>query len=869
MTSEDATTSAQPTVTASPPTGSFSFTVPQPVIASTTGGSISAPTTTPTTKKARVLTTRDSRTTPSRDRRTSATVTPRNKASDFSPIPPRIGSDSDTKASLVSVVKSTTETCNGGTLYPPYTAFIERETNNDVPTVVHFVSITANYAYRNWSFEELRVSDYLAGRKYSTKASVQDEKPNQTLNSIFSSVPRSSSTLSSSTPPQTLFSFKSTSSVEESTTSMSSTPTSIAQPAVLSSEIKKSFPMFSAPASDGSTSSAPSDSTPLLSFKSKEGPNLETAQTNPTPTAPTAPLFSFNASEKKNMQPTPNPIPGFSLKVTPIMSTKSSPTPITSTPSCSIAAPSNIKPSENAKEFTASSAAKSMNPTPTPSFGRQPQSSPSNVKAPSSNYESILHSIDRLNVSDKQKEPSRVPSISEFLKASIVKPKGLRAHGMVLANQRTKSNFEESSFLGMLVDNAASGVEDDGVEAEEVFLNVHEPFCLVALGVQGAGKSHTMSVILENCLLSTRNQTSGSAADRGMIDVKEPMCALVLHYDQNPHSLCESTGLINPAAGMVEGVPRLLRERMTVLVSPSYFKQRRDFYGSYCDVRPLLFSWNSLSADHIKKLMRVDEEGNQLYMATLLELLRNYQRADRKPDFRAFLAEVKEASNAKNQEAPLIQRLNILQSFIIESEKNSHIRHHALDLGTLVQKGNLIVVDLTDPMLSASEVNGVFQLLVEKFRVAPLTNGSKVLALDEVHKFMDGNSSDGLSAAILDTVRLMRHDGIRVVLSTQSPRALLPEILELVSVAVMHRFHSRDWFSYLRAKIPLEESDFDKIVELEPGEAVVFAGRHLLEARKNYKEGDKEMKREGKQFTFKIGVRPRLTADRGSSRMNK
>ena len=33
---------------------------------------------------------------------------------------------------------------------------------------------------------------------------------------------------------------------------------------------------------------------------------------------------------------------------------------------------------------------------------------------------------------------------------------------------------------------------------------------------------------------------------------------------------------------------------------------------------------------------------------------------------------------------------------------------------------------------------------------------------------------------------------------------LAPELLELVSVAVLHRFHSRDWMEYLQAKTPLE-----------------------------------------------------------------
>lgn len=56
---------------------------------------------------------------------------------------------------------------------------------------------------------------------------------------------------------------------------------------------------------------------------------------------------------------------------------------------------------------------------------------------------------------------------------------------------------------------------------------------------------------------------------------------------------------------------------------------------------------------------------------------------------------------------------------------------------------------------------------------------------------MTGQVMDGLSAAIVNIARLMRHDGIRLVVSTQSPLALAPELLELVTVAVLHRFHSK------------------------------------------------------------------------------
>jgi hypothetical protein len=53
---------------------------------------------------------------------------------------------------------------------------------------------------------------------------------------------------------------------------------------------------------------------------------------------------------------------------------------------------------------------------------------------------------------------------------------------------------------------------------------------------------------------------------------------------------------------------------------------------------------------------------------------------------------------------------------------------------------------------------------------------------------MDGVKCDGLSESIVDMARLMRHDGMWLI-----PKALAPELLELVSIAILHHFHSQDW----------------------------------------------------------------------------
>ena len=161
---------------------------------------------------------------------------------------------------------------------------------------------------------------------------------------------------------------------------------------------------------------------------------------------------------------------------------------------------------------------------------------------------------------------------------------------------------------------------------------------------------------------------------------------------------------------------------------------------------------------------------------------------------------------------------------------------------------------------------------------------------------MDGAVTDGLSAAIVKIARQMRHDGIRLVVGTQSPETLAPELLELVTVAVIHRFHSLDWFHYLKGKIPLEDAAWKRILDLNPGEALVFASRHQISESEKEGTGDvaekdahgdntnaaySDSNSSNQSFSnvmrisfpygsniFEMKIRPRLTADVGRSLVN-
>ena len=250
--------------------------------------------------------------------------------------------------------------------------------------------------------------------------------------------------------------------------------------------------------------------------------------------------------------------------------------------------------------------------------------------------------------------------------------------------------------------------------ADSVYMNTSEPFCVVTMGIQGGGKSHTVCTILENCLLSFPVPSADP-----LVVLKEPMSGLVLHYDQSETNVCEATGTcrLNPELEAIlsyrdsvysESIGTL--SQMVILVSPTFYHQRKKFYGTADNkykVLPLLFRWAALNAVQLKKLMRINESDNQLYVGVMLAKLREYQRAGGVPEFRTFCQEIMEACCSQGQSGPLEQRLQVLRQFVAEAEENDQLRAEQKDLDELVAGGTLVVADMTDPMLPPTEAKYV------------------------------------------------------------------------------------------------------------------------------------------------------------------
>jgi len=411
----------------------------------------------------------------------------------------------------------------------------------------------------------------------------------------------------------------------------------------------------------------------------------------------------------------------------------------------------------------------------------------------------------------------------------------------------------ERALLGHVVDADATTGPTTSASAEEVYVNLSDPFCLVTVGVQGAGKSHSVGCMLEACLLRLPPISY----------VRQPMAALVCHFDQSDASCCEAIGLGRPSRQLSDHfgslpAPHLSRDKMLVLCSPTFYQQRKRYYGELCEVRPLLLRWGRLKAKQIKTLMRLDEASQQLYAAVMLDELRRYQREELLPAYEDFIASFKRTVSS-TQSGPLQQRFQLLSSFIHEAECNVELRSVGADLADVMGAGKMVVVDLTDQMMSPADANGVFHVLLDTFRGKHMEGAGKLVLFDEAHRYMglDGAQSDQLANAITDCARVMRHEGLRLLISTQSPKALPEELLELTSVLIAHRYQSRDWHEYLARKLPLPKDSFEDIRGLASGEALVYSAKPGGNSSKPSPD------------VIRVQVRKRMTTDLGASLSNR
>ncbi|KAE8354744.1 hypothetical protein BDV28DRAFT_130420 [Aspergillus coremiiformis] len=422
-------------------------------------------------------------------------------------------------------------------------------------------------------------------------------------------------------------------------------------------------------------------------------------------------------------------------------------------------------------------------------------------------------------------------------------------------------------------------------EDPRLHFNISHPSSVFICGSQGSGKSHTLSCLLENCLIPSK---AGN--------LKSPLTGLVFHYDT---FISDTVGAPCEAA-FLSTHPDV---KVRVLCSPTNIRSIRGYYSRFnISVEPLQLDQTNLNTKRMMDLMAVGQVNGDvpLYIHTVNRILRELRIEQQGKgtgfDYQTFKTRVMYSDLKPGQLAPLKQRLETLESFMPKAQV---MRSWTLSsqpsksTGSTWEPvaGRLTIVDLSCPCISPETACGLFNICLSIFLEQDPSIG-RVIALDEAHKYMNTSSeARAFTATLLSAVRLQRHLAARIIVSTQEP-TVSTALLNLCSVTIVHRFTSPEWLRTLQKHLaaaaaspfnPKSNSEntspgpedsttdedrearslFENVVQLAVGEALLFAPSAIVKARSR-EDGRVEFSPLGSEF-LSIKIRERLTSDGGKS----
>ncbi|KAJ3728981.1 hypothetical protein DFJ43DRAFT_1139908 [Lentinula guzmanii] len=423
------------------------------------------------------------------------------------------------------------------------------------------------------------------------------------------------------------------------------------------------------------------------------------------------------------------------------------------------------------------------------------------------------------------------------------------------AFSRCESSTTQYGVLGRVL-GCYSKKEISTFQDSRVYLNTNTPMSALVCGVQGSGKSHTVSVILENMFISS--SLLGTLA--------KPLSGLVLHFGEGgPGSgPCEAAWIGVSNHSSIKAPP------VKIYVSNSSLNTMKGVYAPLTQkgnvtVAPLLFNESELDAEAFLSLMAVGSSDNApLYIQTILSILRELGESF---SYQAFMTalELKKKTFNPAQLAGVEQRLSLLNSFMA-GKKTKKLRWEAsTERKCRFSPGELTIIDLSDPFIDPASACGLFEVLTRLFVRADVGTG-KVLVVDEAHKYLSSSQHpSGFTKALLSLTRQQRHLAMRVIISTQEPTVVNPVLLDLCTVTILHRFSSPAWWSHLEKHVSAEFSDndaFDKVVRLQTGEAIILAPSGLATFTSNTNEHN--VGQIGRRYLI-VKTRKRVTVDGGAS----
>ncbi|KAI1204319.1 uncharacterized protein F4807DRAFT_447666 [Annulohypoxylon truncatum] len=475
-----------------------------------------------------------------------------------------------------------------------------------------------------------------------------------------------------------------------------------------------------------------------------------------------------------------------------------------------------------------------------------------------------------------------------------------------LATDASKTPFAQYALLA----GDADIMRDVPKADPHIFYNVTTPSSMFICGSQGSGKSHSLSCMLENCLLPAPL----------LGNLPKPLTGIVFHYD----TFISDSGGIPCEAAYLSTDPRV---KVRVLCPPTNVTTIKDTYSCLKNVRveELRLKESYLNTKRMLELMAFGDGHQPLYMHVIQRILRDMRIAQQQTrsgfKYNDFVRALQDEKLMPDQMRPLQQRLDTLESFMVpeqigpgaqmfpaNSKAQKRANKKATSGGTnwTPQSGELIIVDLSCPCITPSMACSLFNICLAIF-LEQKTPLGRVIALDEAHKYMGETvECETLTNNLLSVIRLQRHLGARVIISTQEP-TISPKLLDLCSITVVHRFTSPDWLKMLTKHLAgismaskmerrgedgnqdagwgigtdsasglhdlvASSSDpiielFSHIVRLKTGEALVFAPGAMIDFEKQNSQTEKIKSTRLAHRIMRVVIRARITMDGGRSIM--
>ncbi|KAG9517555.1 hypothetical protein KCU93_g8690, partial [Aureobasidium melanogenum] len=433
------------------------------------------------------------------------------------------------------------------------------------------------------------------------------------------------------------------------------------------------------------------------------------------------------------------------------------------------------------------------------------------------------------------------------------------------------SSLDEENSTSSTVHGMFSSTTSVDEEPEPVLLNTNTPWSAFICGSQGSGKSYTLSAIIENCLY----------ASPAIGKLPKPLAGIVFHNNTaSAHNICEAAQLVS------------LGVKVNVLVSRSNYHALSTIYKNavgvkhekLLNVQPLVLQSHHLTAERMHRLMAFAESETAvpLYMEVIMRILREMAITGLPFSYATFKANLDNEGLQPGQKVMMDMRLDLLESFLdpgcIKASKKTSSKKP--DLFT-TSPGSLTIVDLSDPFLDAGTTCTLFDILLSVF-LSSRPDSGLLVCLDEAHKFMKNTpAAETFTENLLAVIREQRHNACRVVVATQEP-TISPKLLDLCSMTFVHRFTSPDWMLTLKkhlagaSDLAASAADggsvadkkkkkgtaaqlFEKIINLDVGESLLFAPSAVLEVDEHGKKKKLGM------GCVRFKTRSRLGVDGGQS----